>query len=409
MERSGKKLVQDHEPLISFSGDITQPLGSDYMTVRIGTTPCTVCVEAEFIIVDAYNSYNGIIGRPTLNRMRTFIAGHMMLIKFPTPHGTGQVRGSQSVAKDCQKRVIRQTRNRQEILAVHATVNLTDKVVDARDGETSKRKSKQKATPYEAKTPTNPESSLKSITPFPNHPERKIKVGATLSPTVKRDLTSFLGDNMEVFAWSYEDMPGISPDIIMHELHIKPSAHPIKQKRRSFDDEKSTAIRQEVDKLKSMKFVREVQYPEWISNCVMVRKANGKWRMCVDYKNVNKACPKDSFPLSRIDQLIDATAGHEFLSMMDAYSGYNQIHMNPADQEATTFVTDKGMHSYNVMPFGLKNAGATYVRCVTQMFDQHIGRKIEVYVDNMLAKSIKAEDHVTNLRTIFNVLKKYKI
>ncbi|XP_050374601.1 uncharacterized protein LOC126792163 [Argentina anserina] len=88
MERSGKKLVQDHEPLISFSGDITQPLGSDYMTVRIGTAPRTVCVEAEFIIVDAYSSYNGIIGRRTLNRMRTFIAGHMMLIKFPTPHGT---------------------------------------------------------------------------------------------------------------------------------------------------------------------------------------------------------------------------------------------------------------------------------------------------------------------------------
>ncbi|XP_050386257.1 uncharacterized protein LOC126802648 [Argentina anserina] len=409
MERSGKKLVQDHEPLVSFSGDITQPLGSDYMTVRIGTAPCTVCVEAEFIIVDAYSSYNGIIGRPTLNRMRTFIAGHMMLIKFPTPHGTGQVRGSQSVAKDCQTRAIRQTRNRHEILAVHATVNLTDKVVDARDGETSKGKSKQKATPYETKIPANPESSLKSITPFASHPARKIKIGATLNPTVERDLTSFLGDNMEVFAWSYEDMPGISPDIIMHELHIKPSAHPIKQKRRSFDDEKSTAIRQEVDKLRGMKFVREVQYPEWISNCVMVRKANGKWRMCVDYKNVNKACPKDSFPLPRIDQLIDATAGHELLSMMDAYSGYNQIRMNPADQEATTFVTDRGLYCYNVMPFGLKNAGATYVRCVTQMFDQHIGREIEVYVDDMLAKSIKAEDHVTNLRTIFNVLKKYKM
>ncbi|XP_050378478.1 uncharacterized protein LOC126795755 [Argentina anserina] len=89
MERSGKKLVQDHEPLISFSGDVTQPLGSDYMIVRIGTAPCTVCVEAEFIIVDAYRSYNGIIDRPTVDRMRTFIAGHMMLIKFPTPHGTG--------------------------------------------------------------------------------------------------------------------------------------------------------------------------------------------------------------------------------------------------------------------------------------------------------------------------------
>ncbi|XP_050379530.1 uncharacterized protein LOC126796852 [Argentina anserina] len=142
MERSGKKLVQDHKPLINFSGDITQPLGSDYMMVHIRTAPCTVCVKAEFIVVDTYSSYNGIIGRPILNRMQAFIARYMMLIKFPTPNGTGQVRGSQSVAKDCQTRAVRHTRKQHEILAVHAVTNLTYKVVDARDGEIPKSKNK---------------------------------------------------------------------------------------------------------------------------------------------------------------------------------------------------------------------------------------------------------------------------
>ncbi|CAL9024363.1 unnamed protein product [Prunus brigantina] len=84
--------------------------------------------------------------------------------------------------------------------------------------------------------------------------------------------------------------------------------------------------------------------------------------MCQDYTNLNKACPKDSFPLPRIDQLVDATAGHELLSFMDAYSGYNQIFMHPADQEHTAFINDRGLYCYNVMPFGLKNAGATYQR-----------------------------------------------
>ncbi|KAI5321665.1 hypothetical protein L3X38_030736 [Prunus dulcis] len=98
----------------------------------------------------------------------------------------------------------------------------------------------------------------------------------------------------------------------------------------------------EVDKLQTIGFIREATYPVWLTNSVMVRKATGGWRMCQDYTDLNKACPKDSFPLPRIDQLVDATAGHELLSFMDAYSGYNQIFMHPPDSEHTAFITDKG-------------------------------------------------------------------
>ena len=106
--------------------------------------------------------------------------------------------------------------------------------------------------------------------------------------------------------------------------------------------------------------VSQVSYPDWLANTVVVPKKNGKWRVCIDYTDLNKACPKDSYPLPKIDQLVDSTAGHELLTFMDAYSGYNQIQMNPADREKTSFITERGLYCYNVMPFGLKNAGATY-------------------------------------------------
>ena len=101
-------------------------------------------------------------------------------------------------------------------------------------------------------------------------------------------------------------------------------------------------------------------YPDWLANVVMVKKANGKWRMYVDFTDLNRACPKDSYPLLRIDTLVDSTARHELLSFMDAFSGYNQIRMEEADKEKTSFVTGLGLFCYKVMPIGLKNAGATY-------------------------------------------------
>ena len=122
----------------------------------------------------------------------------------------------------------------------------------------------------------------------------------------------------------------------------------------------------------------------------MVKKSNGKWRMCVDFTNLNNACPKDSFPFPRIDQLVDSTAGHELLTFMNAFSGYNQILMKEEGQEKTMFVTSQGLYCYKVMPFGLKNAGTTYQRLVNQMFSRQIGRNMEVYVDDMLVKSRKA-------------------
>ena len=129
----------------------------------------------------------------------------------------------------------------------------------------------------------------------------------------------------------------------------------------------------------------------------MVRKNNGKWRMCVDFTDLNRACPKDSYPLLRIDTLVDSTARHELLSFMDAFSGYNQIKMKEEDQEKTSFVTSQGLFCYKVMPFGLKNAGAMYQRLMNKMFAHQLGRNVQFYVDDMLVKSVRENDHLCDL------------
>ncbi|RDY02343.1 hypothetical protein CR513_14206, partial [Mucuna pruriens] len=181
------------------------------------------------------------------------------------------------------------------------------------------------------------------------------------------------------------------------------------QKKRKQGEEKRRAIKEETSKLLTAGFIPEVRYPEWLANVVMVRKANGKWRMCTDYTNLNKVCPKDPYPLPNIDRLVDNVCGFEFLSFMDAYSGYNQIKMHPDDEEKTAFITDDRAFYYKVMPFGLKNACATYQRLMDKIFKDMMGTDVEVYVDDMVAKSKGGEDHCEALgetTLILNTLKK---
>ena len=166
---------------------------------------------------------------------------------------------------------------------------------------------------------------------------------------------------------------------------------------------------EEMDKLLAVNFIREVFCPDWLAHVVMVKKNTRKWRMCVYFTDLNKACPKDSFLLPRIDQLVNSTAGHKILTFMDAFSGYNQIVMDESDQEKTSFITSRGLFCYKVMPFGLKNAGATYQRLMNRMFHDQIGRNFEVYVDDMLVKSKEEGDHLDDLRETFETLRKYQL
>ena len=131
--------------------------------------------------------------------------------------------------------------------------------------------------------------------------------------------------------------------------------------------------------------------------------------MCVDFTDLNKAYPKDSYSLPQIDTLVDSTARHKLLSFIDAFSGYNQIKMSEEDQERTSFVTNQGLFCYKMMSFGLKNAGATYQRLMNKMFTHQIGRNVQVYVDDMLVKSLCENDHLDDLQEIFDTVRSYNM
>nr|KYP49932.1 Transposon Ty3-I Gag-Pol polyprotein [Cajanus cajan] len=156
-------------------------------------------------------------------------------------------------------------------------------------------------------------------------------------------------------------------------------------------------------------FIREVRYTTWLANVVLVKKNSGKWRMCVDYTDLNKAFPKDSYPLPSIDRLVDGASGHALLSFLDAYSGYNQIMMYPPDEEHTAFITDHANFFYRMMPFSLKNTGATYQRLMDKVFQHQIGRNMEVYVDNMVVKTPSTEAHAADLAEAFNQIWKHNM
>ena len=202
-------------------------------------------------------------------------------------------------------------------------------------------------------------------------------------------------------------MTGINPTHASHKLNIVPSVRPIRQRARRFHSDPHQVIQVEVNTLLKVWFIKESKYPEWLANVVVVPKKGGKWRVCVDYIDLNDACPKNSFPLPRIDHIIDASTGHRMLSFLDAFSGYHQIPMYSPDMEKITFITPHGIFCYNVMPFGLKNAEATYQRLVTKMFRPLLGKTMEVYIDDMLVKSQKRPDHATHLQEAFELLRAY--
>ena len=163
--------------------------------------------------------------------------------------------------------------------------------------------------------------------------EKFFQVGSELPPQEKEELIEFLRENVNVFTWDAYEALGVDPSFICHHLNVNPSVTPKKQPPRHPSKEHANAVRDEVTKLKKVGAIKEVFYPEWLANTVVVKKKSGKWRVYVDFTNLNKMCPKDLFPMPRIDQLVDATAGHPQMSFLDAFQGYHQIPLALGDQE----------------------------------------------------------------------------
>jgi hypothetical protein len=200
-------------------------------------------------------------------------------------------------------------------------------------------------------------------------------------------------------------MPGIPREVIEHHLKIHPDAKPVSQKPRRQSIERKDFIRKEVRKLLDAGFIEEVHHPVWLANPVIVPKANGKLRMCIDYTNLNKAYPKDPYPLTQIDQIVDSTSRCDLLSFLDAYSGFHQIQMSRQDRKHTSFVIVDGLYCYVVMPYGLKNALLTFVRAMSKTFGDLIRDRVEVYVDDIVVKTKRGSTLVEDLTLVFDKLR----
>ena len=151
--------------------------------------------------------------------------------------------------------------------------------------------------------------------------KKEVKVGTSLGQDIKEELVRLLQEFVDVFAWSYQDMPGLDTDIVMHKLPLKPECSPVKQRPRRTHPEMAKKIRDEVKKQLDAGFLTVSVYPDWIANIVPVPKKDGKVRMCIDYRDLNRASPKDDFPLPHIDVLVDSTAQSSVFSFMDGFLG----------------------------------------------------------------------------------------
>uniref|UniRef100_A0A2N9HGT5 Reverse transcriptase domain-containing protein n=1 Tax=Fagus sylvatica TaxID=28930 RepID=A0A2N9HGT5_FAGSY len=227
---------------------------------------------------------------------------------------------------------------------------------------------------------------------------KPISISMSLSAEERKYLIDLLHEYKDVFAWDYDEMLEIDSGLVAHSLNVELGTRPVVQPKRTFHTKVEAQITQEMKKLLAVGFIKPIQHPRWLSNIVPVKKKNGQIRYCVDFCNLNKACLKEEFLLPNMDLLIDSATGHAMFSFMDGFNGYNQIRMSTKDAEKTAFRTPIDNFYYTVMPFGLKNVGVTYQRTMTAMFHDMMHREIEDYVDDIVVKSKKREDHLETLR-----------
>ncbi|XP_027941195.1 uncharacterized protein LOC114194995 [Vigna unguiculata] len=335
-------MVPYDEPIYGFSGEKVSTRGYiDFHTVFCDDTQ-TKIIPICFLVVDVPTSYNVLLGHPFFNTQRNCIytsSGHEISLPiWRHPY--------QRLARECYMASLRpqlpilQTHNIERPPGSDIALSRDD--LDPRVGRDARLEPVDETLPLE----------------LPNG--HTLKMGTGLQHEQRDILTPTLNSNTDLIAWSAIDLPDVDPQVAVHKLSIYKEAKYVSQKKRKLGEERRLAAKIEADKLLNASFIEEDHYTTWLSNIVLVKKVNGKWRMCVDYTDLNRTCPRDAYPLPNIDWLVDGAAGNKVLSFLDAYSGYNQIPMATTDMNKTAFITDDTNYFYKVMPFGLKNAGATY-------------------------------------------------
>ncbi|XP_022032871.1 uncharacterized protein LOC110933979 [Helianthus annuus] len=306
MQPEDRKLLESvHAPIKGFTGEKVDPIGQITFPVTFGQSPRERTILLTFLVVRAESYHNVIIGRFTLGKLDAIVSTARGFMKFPTP------RGIATVFRDKIGEVLSTKRCHQ--------------------GPTGA---------------TGPERWVLST----RHPDQMVTIGDTLSPEIRNDLKQLLRRNVDIFAFEHSDMTGVPRDKAEHKLATLPDVKPVAQGKRSMAPNRRAAVVKEVRKLVEAGILRETQYHTWVSNPVMVKKPDGTWRMCIDFKDLNKACPKDAYPLPEIDLKVDSLVPYRFKCFLDAYKGYHQIKMSKEDEEKTAFHTDVGIFCYTKMP-----------------------------------------------------------
>ncbi|KAK1691756.1 hypothetical protein QYE76_008453 [Lolium multiflorum] len=222
---------------------------------------------------------------------------------------------------------------------------------------------------------------LEEVDIGPGDKPRPTFISKKLDPQLREQMIALLKEYPDCFAWDYTEMPGLDRSIIEHRLPLKKGFRPFQQRARQMRAEILEEVKKEIEKMLAAGFIRPCRYAEWISSIVPIEKKDGRWRVAIDFRDLNRATPKDEYPMPVAETLINAAAGHKVLSFMDGNAGYNQIFMAPEDIHKTAFRVpgEVGLFEYVVMTFGLKNAGATYQRAMNYIFHDLIGTRDKAY------------------------------
>jgi hypothetical protein len=303
MNLSQHMLQPPEYPLQGFGGKPIKPVGKISLPVSFRDLDNARTETLTFDVVDIYHPYLVIFGRGFMNKFDAVIRQQFLCMKIPAPKGVITMFGDQQEARNIEKG---HTPSQANVYRLKTAEERKEPYEEA-------KRDKEKI-----EIATNGETKKVYLDDMPH---RAVTIGASLSPEEEKELIQFLNRNKDIFAWSAKDLQGVDRDIIEHALETDERIVPKKQKLRKMSEEKVKAVEAEVQRLQDAKVIREVKYPVWLANTIPVKKKNGKWRMCVDFTDLNKACKKDDFPLERVDKIVDDAANSEMLSLLDMFSG----------------------------------------------------------------------------------------
>ncbi|XP_022032941.1 uncharacterized protein LOC110934055 [Helianthus annuus] len=353
-------------PLTGFCNEAVFPLGQISFPVLLSDGRNSRTEEVTFMVLPAHLRHDILLGRESQGDFSMICSAPHSAVGFPMETGIALIYASK------------------EVLA-------TDEVRPAKASKPAPRTEAEKWVLNSA------------------HPEQTVTLGPAMSDLTRAALKKLLRENMDVFAWTPADMVGVPRHIAEHRLNVSEDAKPVVHAKHHLGDIKHDTMKEQVLELLNAGIIREVRYQTWVASPVMVKKRNGSWRMCVDYKDLNKACPRDCYALPDIDEKIDSLATFRWKCFLDCYKGYHQVQMAVQDEDQTAFRTPIGLYCYTKMPFGLKNTGATYQRLMNETFSDAIGKYIEVYMDDLVIMSKEEGTMLANIQKTFNTLRSVSI